>query len=757
MSILGNRVLRTEDPRLLTAGGTYVEDLSTPGALHAAFVRSSVAHARVRGLDLDAALGAPGVVAVLTAADLGLAPLPPAAPMLNAAMTRPVLADGLVRYVGEPIALVLAETRAQAYDAVELVAVDYEPLPAVVDPRVAQEDRVLLFPEAGTNLVFSLDAGHDERLFEGCEVVVSEEIANQRLAPCPLEVRACIARVEADGRLAVDVTTQAPHGQRDALARALGLAPERVRVRAPDVGGGFGSKAGNYPEYVAVAAAALRLGRPVRFVETRSESMVGLGHGRGQLQRVTIGGRPDGRVLAYRLEVLQDAGAYAELGAMLPFLTRMMAPGPYAIERVECTTASVVTNTVPTVAYRGAGRPEATAAVERAMDLFAAAAGLDPAAVRRANLLSPDAFPHDNGMGAVYDVGDYGRALEVLLRAAGYDELRAEQARRRAAGGPHQLGIGLSCYVEITNAVPGGEYGAVEVLEDGRVRVRTGSSAHGQGHATAFAMLVASELGVAIEDVEVLHGDTDVVPRGVGTFGSRSLQTGGTAVHDAAAEVVEKGRALAAELLEADPADVVLDRAEGRFHAAGVPAAGASWAELARAARERSAGPLAAEVDFDPPGPTFPFGAHLAVVEVDVETGRARLVRFVAVDDAGRILNPLLAEGQVDGGIAQGVAQALLEEFRYDSEGNPLTTNLADYPFISATELPGFETIFTETPTPVNALGAKGIGESGTIGSVPAVQNAVVDALSHLGVRHVDLPCTPERVHAAISAASGRG
>jgi carbon-monoxide dehydrogenase large subunit len=429
-----------------------------------------------------------------------------------------------------------------------------------------------------------------------------------------------------------------------------------------------------------------------------------------------------------------------------------MASGTYAIPKVEFNSRSTVTNTTPVVAYRGAGRPEATAAIERAVDLFAAEIGMDPAEVRHRNLVSANEFPFTTPVGTTYDIGDYARALDLALEASGYPDLRKEQARRRDAGDVRQLGIGVSVYVEITNGVPGGEYAGVEVRENGTAVVRTGTSPHGQGHVTSWAMLVSEALGIPIDAIEVVHGDTDVVPRGVGTFGSRSLQVGGVAAHQAAVQVVDKARQLAAKLLEADPADVVLDKVGQRFHVAGTPAVAKSWGELAREASAEPGG-LSAETDFTPPGATFPFGSHVAVVEVDTETGKVTLERLVAVDDAGRILNPLLAEGQIQGGLAQGAAQALLEQIAYDGDGNPVTANLADYTFVSAAEVPSFETTSMETPTPVNELGAKGIGESGTIGSTPAVQNAVVDALSHLGVRHVDMPATPERVWQAIAAA----
>ncbi len=768
MSILGNRVLRREDPKFLTVGGTYVGDLELPGALHVVFVRSPLAHGVIRSIDTDEARAAPGVVGVFTNADLGAGPMTPMG-MVNQSMVRPLLAEGRVRYVGEPVAAVLAETHAAGVDAAELVAVDYEPLPVVVDPVTAAETGApILFDDVGTNIAFELNFGEDPSFFDGCDVVVRQRILNQRVAPCPLEVRSAVAEM-VDGRLRFHASTQAPHDVRSTLARYLGMEESAVHVVSPDVGGGFGAKGGVYAEEVVVAALARNLNRPVRWTETRSESMLGFGHGRAQMQDVAIGATSDGKIQAYRLNVLQDCGAYPDMGAVLPFLTRLMAPGVYAIPKVECSSRSVVTNTVPVTAYRGAGRPEATAAIERAIDCLAAELRLDPAEVRRRNYIATDAFPVTTAVGTEYDTGDYAMALERALEVAGYEELRAEQARRRSAVAPDlssegaggglaprskQLGIGLSSYVEITAPMGGGEFGAVEVKPDGKVVVRTGTSPHGQGHATAWSMLVADAMGVSLEDIEVVHGDTDVVPRGGGTMGSRSLQLGGVAVSQAAVEVVDRGRQLAADLLEAAPDDVVLDKTMGRFHVAGTPSISRTWAELGAASLDRDGQALQAEVDFEAPGPTFPFGTHVSVVEVDLDTGQVELVRHISVDDAGRVLNPLLFGGQVHGGIAQGAAQALFEEFRYDADGNPLTANLADYSFVSAAELPSYEWTYTETPTGKNALGVKGIGEAGTIGSTPAVQNAVCDALSHLGVRHVDMPATPVRVWEAVSAAS---
>lgn len=748
MSILGTRVVRKEDPRFLTAGGTYTDDLVIDGAAYVTYVRSTVAHAHITAIDVSEARTAPGVIAVLTAADVDLPPLGPVMDMLPAAMARPFVAGDTVRFVGETVAIVVTEHRYQGPDAAELVIVDYEPLPAVVDPAQSLEGGTLLFPELGSNIAFDLRAPDDEKLFDGCEVVVTQRIVNQRVAPAPLEVRAAAARFEPDGRLTFWSSNQHAHGVKGKLAAVLGLTDQQVHVINPDVGGGFGAKINPYTDELLVAWLARKLGRPMKWVETRSESMVGMGHGRGQVQVATMGGRRDGTVEAYRLTVIQDSGAYADLGTVLPFMTKSMLPGVYEIPRQECNAVSVLTNTTPTVAYRGAGRPEAAAAVERILDVFADEIGMDPVEVRRKNFITT--FPHTTPAGSTYDSGDYGQSLDKAVAAAGYDDLRAEQARRRAAGDRHQLGIGVSTYVEVTGGAGFHEFAAVEIQPDGSAIVRTGTSPHGQGHETAWSMLVHDQTGIPMDRITVLHSDTDLVPAGEGTMGSRSLQQGGAAVAVATGELVDKARKLAGDLLEASPDDIVVDRATGRLHVAGTPTAGKSWAELATSSPE----PLRSETDLAAQGTTYPFGAHIAVVDVDTETGKVTVERLIACDDAGRILNPLLVDGQVHGGLAQGVAQALLEEVRYDDDGNPLTTNFADYTFVSAAELPSFERVPMETPTPLNALGAKGIGESGTIGSTPAVQNAVIDAVSHLGVRHIDMPTTPERVWRAISEGS---
>ncbi len=786
--MLGTRVRRVEDPKFLTTGGVYTTDLTAAddprlaGAAHVTFVRSMLAHGRVGAIEIDDVRDQPGVLGIYTAAEavgFGLLPAGVTADEPDAepdAMTRPWLATGTVRFVGEPIAVIVTESADQGEDAAEVAFIDIDPLPAVVSVEDAATDAELLFPAKGTNIASSFDFGTDPTILDGCEVVVRQRIVNQRVAACPLEVRAAAAVWEGD-HLTMWVSTQAAHGVRTKLASSFGLPPEQVRVIAPDVGGGFGAKIDIGPEEVLVAWLARVHDRPMRWFETRSENMVGMGHGRGQVNIAELGGRRDGTLEAYRLTVLQEAGAYPSTGAVLPFMTRAMAQGVYDIDRVECVTQSVVTNATSTEAYRGAGRPEATQAIERMVDLFAAEIGLDPIEVRRRNFIAPDAFPFTTRTGVVYDNGEYEVALDKALAAAGIDDLRAEQAERRTAGDAVQLGIGVCVYVEITaGPFPGEtEYARVEITDTGGAVVFTGSSSHGQGHDTSWAMLVNDRLGIAMDHIRVVHGDTDQVPEGVGTYGSRSLQIGGSAVVQASDQVIARGRALAAEVLEASVDDIVFDAEGGLFHVTGTPAITATWAQVAAVAGTdgalgsaapaaaaaaageapvASAGPLRESTTFTTTTPTFPFGAHVAVVEVDTETGRVVVRRMITCDDAGRIVNPLVVEGQRHGGIAQGVAQALLEEVRYDEDGNPVTSNLADYAMISATEVPAYELVLMETPTPANMLGAKGIGESGTIGSTPAVQNAVIDALAARGVRHLDMPTTAERVWRAIAEAS---
>jgi aerobic carbon-monoxide dehydrogenase large subunit len=753
VSILGTRVLRKEDPRFLRGEASYVENLSLEGALTVTFVRSLLAHARVLSVDTSAAEELPNVQ-VLTGADVDATTGPPPIPTLEQRMRRPVVAKDVVRFVGDIVAIVVSPDRASGADAAELVSVEYDPLPVVVSPVEAAKDEVLLFPEVGTNIAGRAGSPeHDESLFEGCEVVVSESFVSQRMAACPLEVRSAAAGLAADGRVTAWLSTQVPHRDQAGIAGTLGLEPSELRIIAPDVGGGFGAKSAFGAEEVLIIWLARHLGTPVRWTETRSESMISLPHGRGQHLELTLGGTRDGKILAYRVDITQDAGAYPGLSGVLPSLTGLLASGVYAIPRIEVEGRSVVTNTTPMTTFRGAGRPEASQAIERMVDLFAAEIGMDPVGVRRTNFIAKDAFPYKTASGAMYDSGDYEAALDLALRSVGYDELRAEQAHRREEGGARQLGIGISSYTEITNPLGEEEFGEVEITPDGGAIVRSGSFSHGQGHETTFAMIVSERLGLPVEKIAVFQGDTDSVPKGTGTFGSKSTQIGGLAAREAAAEVVEHAKKLAADYLEASAADVVLDVALGRFHVAGTPARAFPWAELAeRAAADGRLSELKAEHEFQAP-PTFPFGVHIAVVEVDMETGQVELERLVAVDDAGTLINPLVAEGQVHGGVATGVAQALYEEFVYDDEGNPMTSTLVGYAFPSAADLPSWEAVEMETPTPANPLGVKGIGESGTIGSTPAVWNAVLDALAPYGVRHVDLPCNGENVWRALQQA----
>jgi carbon-monoxide dehydrogenase large subunit len=769
MSILGTRVIRTEDPRLLTSGGVYVDDLREPdlaGAVRATFVRSTVAHALITGIDTSAALEAPGVVAVLTAADMTDLPTPPppeplpeGAPPpegpnpMGGVWQEPLLAVDRVRFVGEPVALVLTDSTYAGEDVAELVSVDYEPLPAVPSIEAALAGESLLFPDAGTNVC--VRGGRpigDDSIFDGCEVVVEGDVVNQRVAALPMEGRATAA-VFKNGKLTVWTSTQNAQLAR-LIFTSVGLPPDAIRVVAPDVGGGFGAKIGVDREQIIIAWAAKRTGKPVRWVETRNENLMAMTQGRAQLHHIKIGGDREGHIKAYRLDVVQDSGAYSRMGGFLPMLTNLMAPGVYDIPVVEADYKAVVTNGTPIAAYRGAGRPEAAATVERAVDWFAAEAGVDSAVVRRLNFIKKEQFPFVTKTGAPYDTGDYEAALDLVLDAAGYDQLRAEQKRRRDAGETKLLGIGLASYVEITAADgAAGETAKVEVHDDGTATVYTGSSAHGQGHHTAYAMIVQSELGIPMDKIEVIHGDTDLIPEGVGTYASRSLQLGGSAVHKAAIEVKEEAAKKAAELFEAAEADVVLDADTGTWHIAGDPDKSLSWSQVATAA---DAGLIVANVRFTADRPTFPFGTQLSLVEVDAETGKVTLLRHVTADDAGPVLNPVLMEGQRHGGIAQGAAQALVEEILYDADGNPLTATLMDYGAITAAELPSFELLTHETSTPVNPLGVKGIGEAGTIGATPAVHNAVIDAVSHLGVRHIDMPTTPERVWTAIQKASAQ-
>ena len=742
--------MRREDHRLLTAGGSYVADI-TDGALAGAYalhiVRSHLPSARIGAIDTAEARAMPGVVAVFTAADLDIGPMPPVLPRFDPVFSPPVLASTHVRFIGEAVVAVVAHTAAQAADAAERVEVELVGSECVADVACALRNELLVIVEAGTNVVgaAAVGGGDPGTMFDDCEIVVHLEAIHPRVAACPLETRSA-ASVWIDGRLHHWVSTQGPHSVRRTMAAVFGLPESAVRVIAPDVGGGFGPKFANFTDDVLVAWAARRLAHSVRWTETRSESMVGLHHGRAQVHRVSLGGSVGGELRAYTLDVTQDSGAYASLGAYAPDATLRMTTGVHRIAQARGTARSLLTNTTPVSAYRGTGRPEATCAIERAVDMYAVAAGLDPIELRLHNLIAPEAFPYTTAVGTVYDSGDYAMVLRRACELAGYENLRAEQRRRRATDDPMLLGIGVCAYVESTGAGPAMEFATVSIDCSGAVVVRTGSSPHGQGHETTWASLVERTVGIAAERVSVLHGDTDAVAVGLGTFASRSTQFAGSAIVQAGEQLVRRARLLVAQHLEAAETDIEFDARQGTFAVTGTPSRSLAWRDVLVAADLD----VMVEDTMFSGAMTFPFGAHLSVVEVDRETGSARVLRHVAVDDAGVIVNHTIAEGQIHGGIAQGIGEALYEEVCYDALATPLTTNLADYAMPSATELPFFETAFTETAAPSNPLGAKGVGESGIVGSVAAVQNAVCDAVAHLGVDHIDIPLTPERVWRAI-------
>lgn len=754
-SILGTEVRRVEDAELMRGEGSYVDNLDIPDTLHATFVRSPLAHARIEGIDTSEAKTAPGVRAVYLAEDLKLAPQVGAIP-LNPKTARPPLAVGKVRFVGDVVAVVVADTKAQANDAAELVVVDYDPLDVVVELEAALDPNgPLQFEELGSNIAAGEREPDEEGdPLEGADVVVRVTMRNQRLAPMPMEPNAMIAIPGGidgtDYDATVYVSAQAAHMAQALLAGGIGMDMSRMRVISPHVGGGFGAKIGAQAEHLVVLASALKLGRPVKWIETRSENAVSMMHGRAQQEWVELGLRNDGTIVGLRLNVLVDCGAYGGFNGFLGIVfTRMMAAGVYRIPKISYNVAAVLTNTASVGAFRGAGRPEATELLERIMDMAAVELKIDPAELRRRNFIQPEEFPHTTVVGTPYDNGDYELPLRKALELAGYEDLRAEQERRRSSGGPKQLGIGLASYVEVTGAGNFTEWAAVDVHADGGATIKVGTSAHGQGHATSFGMIVSDRLGIPLEKIKFVQADTAEVPRGGGTMGSRSLQIGGNAVNRAAEVVLESARELAAELLEADVDDIEVSDS-GELGVAGVPDRTLSWSKLSEAATGRGQR-LGTELDWEQTGgSTFPFGTHLSVVEVDTDTGKVTPLKHYAVDDCGRILNPLIVAGQQHGGLAQGMAQTLWEHFVYDADGNPTTATLTDYTIPSAADLPWFDVSNTETPTPHNPLGAKGIGESATVGSTPAVHNAIVDAVSHLGIRHIDLPCTPHAVWRAI-------
>ncbi|MEC9088521.1 MAG: xanthine dehydrogenase family protein molybdopterin-binding subunit [Actinomycetota bacterium] len=751
-SILGNAVTRKEDPGLLTGSNHYVDDLDIDAA-RIVFVRSTMAHASLLEVDISEAVNMPGVLAVYTSDNLEM-PAVNQSEFMDPSMNRPPLAVGRVRFVGDIIAAIVAESHSQAVDAAEQVIVDYDPLPANADIEAAlADDADILWEGAENNVCFAIGNEYDgPDVTEGADTVVSERIVTQRLAGVPMEPNGCVAIPEGDS-MTFYASTQAAHGLRDGLAPTLGLEPDNLRVVAPWVGGGFGPKAGLYIEFILCGKAAQELARPVRWTEQRGENMLSMAQGRAMVMTADLGVNNDGSIVGLKARVVADAGAYPAIGAILPMLTMQLSQAVYDIPAIDFFAQSVLTNTTVIGAYRGAGRPEATQMVERILDKAAHAIGMDPAELRRKNYIQPDAFPLTTLVGANYDSGEYERSLDAVLEASGYADLRAEQARRREANDPMMLGIGVSSYVEVT--APIGlhvEYGSCEINDDGSATIKVGTSSHGQGHDTAFSMIVNDVLGISMDQVTHVDADTQEVARGAGTMGSRSLQAGGSAIYEASQVVLEKGKQLAASLLEASADDIVVG--DGALQVAGVPAKSISWADLATAAVEQEIeGGLAHELDFDGTDSTYPFGSHVAVVEIDRETGHVELLRHVAVDDCGTILNPMLVHGQQHGGIAQGIAQALWEHVQYDEDANPVTANLMDYLMPSAADLPSFEVSNTETASPRNPLGAKGIGESGTIGSTPAVHNAVCDAVAHLGIEHVDMPCTPQAVWRALQDA----
>lgn len=768
--MVGARVRRKEDPRLITGSSTYVDDVQLPGTLYAAFARSPYAHGVITGIDTAAAEAAPGVVKIVTGETLSTIlkttdtetqdetsgedlggeddiPVPPVHP----------LAINKVRYVGEPFAVVVAQTRAQAVDAAELVELNVDMLDAVTDVYASMEDGAPIIYEQVRNNIGAVNggkAGGDvDQAFASAPVTAKARIRSQRLNAVPLETRAVLAAIDPMTRgLTVWTSTQAPHWNRNSIAKALGLSQNQVRCIAPEVGGGFGQKIGAYPEDYVISGLAYALKQPVKWIETRSENMLSSSHGRNQWADLEVAAEANGKITALRGRVVVDAGAWPK-GLDLGNSTWIMSPGCYDIPALDFVVQSVYTNTGANGAYRGAGRPEAAYYIERVADLVADAAGLDPAEVRRVNFIPSDRFPFDTLTGQQYDSGDYEKPLDKALEIVGYEHLRREQAALREQG--RYIGIGLASYVEICGFGPW-ESSTVRVEPSGAVTIFTGISPHGQGQETTFAQLAADNLGASFEDVVVQHGDTGNTPQGNGTMGSRGLAVGGAALMLSLDKLREKARQIAAHLLEAAVEDIELE--DGTYRVKGVPGGGMTLADIADAAY---GGSLPDEFDaglettdfFRPAGTTFPFGTHVAVVEVFPETGDIEFLRYVSVDDCGKIISPMLVTGQVHGGLAQGIGQALFEEMHYDETGELITGTLNDYTFPRAHHFPEFESHHTETPTYLNPLGAKGIGEAATIGSTPATANAVIDALEPWGVTHLDIPFTPQRVWSAITEA----
>jgi carbon-monoxide dehydrogenase large subunit len=775
---VGRAMRRKEDPRLITGRGSYVDDINVVGQLWAAWVRSPEAHAKIVSIDTSAAKAHPGVRAVYTNADLDMeAPLPMAWVPPGIEVNTPehwVLAKDEVHHVGDPVALVVGEDRYAVVDAAEEVVVEYDPLPVVTDPEKALEpDSPLVHEQFGTNKVceWSLGGGDLEAGFAEADVIVERRVVNHRTAGGAIEPRGVLAEWRAD-RLTVWSSTQVPHFLRLFLSILLGVGEDRVRVIAPEVGGGFGSKLNIYAEEIGCAWASRKLGRPVKWIETRSEGLMVTHHGRDQIDYVKVGVKRDGTLTAWHTKIIADIGAYQTLlTPMIPPLSAFVMCGIYKTPAVVTDIIDVMTNKFPTDAIRGAGRPEATHLIEVMMDQIADELGMDRLELRRKNFIEPFMNGHETPIGVAYDSGNYAMALDKLLEHIDPEQVHREAEELRSRG--IYRGIGFSTYTEICGNAPsrivgpsgfglqggGWESATVRVHASGSVTLYTGTSPHGQGHETGFAQIVADRLGIDPEQVDVIHGDTQTGPFGLDTYGSRSLAVGGEAAARAANKVASKAKAIVAHQLEADPADIELH--DGKFSVRGSPDKGMTLAEVAGAAYVPENLPdgmepgLDEQTFYDPENFVFPFGAHACVVDVDAETGKVEVVRWVAVDDCGPAINPMLIDGQVHGGIVHGIGQALYERIHYDQEGQLVTGSFVDYALPTAAELPSFETDRTETPSPVNSLGVKGVGEAGTIAATPAVTNAVIDALKPLGVNYINMPLSPMRVWEAIQEAKG--
>ncbi len=759
---IGKPLKRKEDPRLIQGLAHYVDDLRMPEMHHAAFARSPYAHARIRSIDASKAQNAPGVVLVLTGKDVqgAVGPVPCAAQIPDMKMAiRPVLAQEKVRFVGEAVAMVVATDRYAARDAVDLIEVDYEALTPVVNPEKAISSGATVIHEQYKDNVayrWELEGGDVKAAFKNADKVIKQRIVNQRLIPAPMETRGVVADYKpGEKQLTVWSSTQIPHLLKTQISAMLGAPEHSVRVVTPEVGGGFGSKLNVYPEEALAGYAAMRLGKPVKWIESRRENFQSTIHGRDQIDDVEIAVKRDGSLLGLRVKIIADLGAYYQLlTPLIPTLTALMVCGCYKIPAVRIEITGVLTNKMATDAYRGAGRPEATYLIERVMDVVAAELKKDPAEIRRKNFPKPKEFPYATSTGLIYDSANYQKSLDLALKKSNYKKLRQEQARARKQG--RYMGIGLSTYVEIcamgpSSAMPAGgwESATVRVEPTGKVTVLTGSSPHGQGQETTFSQIAADMLGVEPDDIQVVHGDTAAVPYGIGTFGSRATAVGGTAVYRCLEKLRDKLAQIAGHLLGEDPKRLVfggrrISSESGKKSLNFVEAVGAAY--IAKTLPPGMEPGLDATYFFEPSNFTFPFGAHVCVVEVDAETGEVKLKKYLAVDDCGNVLNPLLVDGQVHGGIVQSVGQALLEEAVYDEQGQLITGELMDYALPRAEDIPWLETARTVTPSPVNPLGVKGVGEAGTIGATPALVNAVVDALAPLGVRHIDLPVKRERV-----------